>query len=95
MSSNALSRYEHEIEAENQDHQCTYNVYSLWEGAVDDEESFCDLAEAEKYYDEIVKSVKKTLEENPSEYCTSEASVHLYDTVNGNMIFSEALLEQS
>ena len=95
MTSNILTRYEHEIEAENQDHQCIYNVYSLWEGAVDDEESFCDLAEAEKYYDEIVKSVKKTLEENPSEYGASEASVHLYDTVNGNIILSEAVLEQS
>ena len=94
MTSNILTRYEHEVEAENQDYQCIYNVYSLWYGTVDDEESFCDLAEAEKYYDEIVKSVKKTLEENPAEYGTSEASVHLYDTVNGNIILSDAVLEQ-
>lgn len=92
MTSNILTRYDHEIEVENQDHQCIYNVYVLWEGTVDGEESFCDLTEAEKFFSECVETAKNFLKSNPSQYGTGASTICLYDTVNGNML--QELCEQ-
>lgn len=83
----------HENCCEHEEHTCTYNVYAIYEGTVDNEKSTCDYDEAVKHYNEITEENREYLRKISSFYGAEEISVHLYDTVLGNMIMENTLQE--
>lgn len=83
----------HENCCEHEEHTCTYNVYALYEGSVDNEYSTCDYDEAVKLYNTVVEENRAYLKKIKSFYGREEISVHLYEHQNGNMIMEITLHE--
>ena len=70
-------------------HYCVYNVYSLSDGLVDDELSFCDIETADAYAETLSDKYRKFQAENPDN--GAEIFVTIYDTFC-NEIFSSCTL---
>ena len=82
---NGLDEHEAEIELD-EHHKCGYNVYTLYEGAAENEQSFCTLLAA---FDQWETDVRNAL----SSTGDVETTIHLYDAALGNMLKETCLRE--
>lgn len=71
------------IEHDDLDFTCTYSVYSLWDGATIDQESFCDYELAEIFLNKLMWDIRYEL--STENLDVVEVTVHLYDTVLGEI----------
>ena len=82
---NGLDEHEAEIELD-EHHECGYTVYTLCEGAAENEQSFCTLLAA---FDQWEIDVRNAL----SSTGDVEITIHLYDAALGNMLKETCLRE--
>ena len=81
--------YERDPEAHGEE-SCIYNVYEMWEGAVFAEYSYCNYDDAHERFNKLVTQAKQCMTSQPHLYYSSSGStVHLYDTVNNNLIMEK------
>ena len=82
--------YDAELYEDTPTTECVYNVYEMWEGAVFAEYSYCDYDDAHERFDKLVTQAKQCMAAQPQLYYSSSGStVHLYDTVNNNLIMEK------
>lgn len=82
---NCLDEHEAEIELD-EHHECIYNVYTLCEGAAENEQSFCNIQAAFDQWETDVRNALSSTED-------VEITIHLYDVALGNMLKETCLRE--
>lgn len=81
----------HTVDADND--EPLYNVYTLFEGFVDNEESFWDYDSASYYYDEVVKANQAYVNKNVPKDAGVEITVTMLDTVLQNIERQETIIK--
>ena len=71
-----------------------YNVYTLFEGFVDNEGSFWDYVRAKTYYDKVVKANQAYVNKNVPKDAGVEITVTMLDTVLQNIVYQETITVQ-